>query len=50
MLCYVDDLILCGTKEAIRLVTDALNGRVEDHWWKNHLFGGEIGDKEVISG
>ena len=26
MLCYVDDLILCGTRDAIRLVTDTLNG------------------------
>ena len=25
MLCYVDDLILCGSPEAIKLVTDTLN-------------------------
>ena len=29
MLCYVDDLILCGTRDAIRLVTDTLNGELK---------------------
>ena len=35
MLCYVDDLILCETKESIRLVTDTLNGEK-----RNHLYSG----------
>ena len=29
MLCYVADLILCGTKEAIQLVTNTLNGELK---------------------
>ena len=29
MLCYVDDLILCGSSEAIKLVTDTLNSELK---------------------
>ena len=34
MLCYVDDLILCGSSEAIKLVTDTLNRelKIKENW------------------
>ena len=50
MLCYVDDLILCGCAEAIRLVTDTLNsdlkiketGRISQSGGKIVFLGREI--------
>ena len=50
MLCYVDDLILCGSPEAIKLVTDTLNrelkiketGRITPNGGKIVFLGREI--------